>query len=136
MKLYIRASLSKEEQFQIIYETNPAPEEIYTWIRSVDDIQTFQEAFENNRDGYSEGFTEDYTAEDMLAAIRTGKITVYSSYPIENGKFVTPSYMEAKSYGGSYGVYTATVDLDDIAWIDVDQGQVATNKKINYKKIK
>ena len=135
MKRYIRASLSKQEQFDIIQATNPHHSEIdFTWIRSVDDIQTFQEAYDNDIDGYVSGggFTEDYTTENMDEALKTGKITVYSSHPIENGAFVTPSKMEALlSYGGGQG-YMAEVNLDDIAWIDVDQGMVATDRKISY----
>lgn len=138
MLRYIRAaSLSKEEQFDIIQTNNPAPESNYTWIRSIDDIKTFQEAYAEDVDGYvaAGGFTEDYTTEDMDQALRTGKITVYSSYPIENGNFVTPSKMEANAYGGGW-VYAAVVNLSDIAWIDVDQGQVATDRKISYSRIR
>lgn len=140
MKRYIRATtLSKQEQFDIIQATNPRRSEInFTWINSIDDIQTFQEAYDNDIDGYVSGggFTEDYTVEDMAEALRAGKITVYSSHPIENGTFVTPSKMEALlSYGGGQG-YMAEVNLDDIAWIDVDQGQVATNKKISYRPVR
>ena len=137
MKRYIKTSttLSKQEQFDIIQTANPAPSNgiNYTWIRSVDDIQTFQEAVANDIDGYvTEGFTEDYTAEDIQNALKTGNIVVYSSYPIKNGVFVTPSKMEAVyGYGGGKG-YAACVRLSDIAWIDVDQGQVATNRKIDY----
>lgn len=137
MKRYILSAttLSKQEQFDRIQETNPAPEANYTWIRDVSDIKTFQEAFIENVDGYSDGFTDDFTREDMEEAIRTGKIMVYSSYPIENGTFVTPSKMEAiYSYGGGRG-YAAEVLLSDIAWIDVDQGQVATDRKINYRRV-
>lgn len=132
MKRYIRASLSKQEQFDIIQATNPAPETNYTWIRSVNDIKTFSEAYYDNVDGYADGFTDDYTAEDIKRVLDTGKVTVYSSHPIVNGTFVTPSKMEAVySYGGGSG-YAADLDVSDIAWIDVDQGQVATNKKISY----
>ena len=138
MKRYVRASgLSKQEQLDIINKTNPAPDG-YTWIRALEDIQTFQEAYDNDIDGYVAygGFTEDYTTEDMDKALQTGKITVYSSYPIENGNFVTPSRMEAQSYAGfNSAVYCAEVNLDDIAWIDVDQGQVATDRKIPYRMV-
>lgn len=137
MKRYIRASLSKQEQFDIIQATNPAPEANYTWIRSVDDIKTFSEAYYDDVDGYAaSGFTDDYTAEDIKRVLDTGKVTVYSSYPIVNGTFVTPSKMEAiYSYGGGSG-YAADLDVSDIAWIDVDQGQVATNKKISYRPVR
>ena len=72
----------------------------------------------------------------MDEALSTGKITVYSSHPIENGAFVTPSKMEALlGYGGGRG-YAANVLLSDIAWIDVDQGMVATDRKISYYPVK
>lgn len=139
MKRYIQASgLTKQKQLDIINATNPAPDG-YTWIRTIEDIQTFQEAYNNDIDGYvaGGGFTEDYTVEDMDRALQTGKITVYSSYPIVNGNFVTPSKMEAQSYSGwESGVYCAEVHLDDIAWIDVDQGQVATDRTISYTRLR
>ena len=55
----------------------------------------------------------------------TGKITVYSSYPIEDGNWVTPSKEEGLSYAGSGKLYSATMDPRDIAWVDAGQGQVA-----------
>ena len=58
-------------------------------------------------------------------ALATGKITVYSSYPIIQGTFVTPSKMEAESYSGTGKVYKKTVDIKDVAWIDPTQGQYA-----------
>jgi len=53
----------------------------------------------------------------------SGIITVYSSHPIEAGVFVTPSKMEAESYSGDGKIYTKTVKLTDVAWIDPTQGQ-------------
>ena len=50
-------------------------------------------------------------------------ITVYSSHMIEPGVFVTPSKMEAQSYSGDGKVYTKTVMLTDVAWINPTQGQ-------------
>lgn len=52
-------------------------------------------------------------------------IKVYSSYPIENGVFVSPSRMEAESYSGSGEIYEKELPLNSIAWIDAGQGQVA-----------
>ena len=49
--------------------------------------------------------------------------------------FVSPSKMEAASYSGDETVYMADVDISDVAWIDETQGQLATDKSINYKKI-
>ena len=53
------------------------------------------------------------------------KIVVYSSHPIKNGTFVTPSKMEATSYASSDKVYSKVVSLYDVAWIDPTQGQYA-----------
>lgn len=48
---------------------------------------------------------------------------MYSSYAIEKGTFVSPSRMEAESYSGDGTVYSRTVRLEDVAWIDPTQGQ-------------
>ncbi len=52
-------------------------------------------------------------------------MTVYSSHPIENGAFVTPSKMQAKDYAGGGKVYSAKVKTSDVAWIDASEGQLA-----------
>lgn len=69
--------------------------------------------------------TPDFTLVDAAKALKKGKVTVYSSYPIENGAFVTPSKMEAESYAGGGKVYSKDTNLDDVAWIDSNEGQVA-----------
>lgn len=40
-------------------------------------------------------------------ALESGKITVYSSYDIEKGVFVSPSRMEAESYTASRTSYSS-----------------------------
>lgn len=60
----------------------------------------------------------------MLAAIAAGVVRVYSSDPIGPGVFVTPSRMEAESYAETGAVYTDTVDVGAVAWIDPTQGQM------------
>ena len=117
----------KQKQLNIILKVNPATNDYNTWIRTVDDIQTFEEtlsdgdmALEKDEDYYP-----DYTYDMVLMALNTGKITVYSSYPIEQGIFVTPSRMEAEAYAGGGKVYSKTVNLSDVAWIDPTQGQYA-----------
>ncbi len=69
--------------------------------------------------------TPDFTEEDLQNALETGRVTVYSSYPIKDGIFVTPSRMEAQNYAGEGKVYSKTVALEDVAWIDSLQGQYA-----------
>lgn len=127
--------LDKTSQLQKILETNPADDELcyHTWIREIEDILTFQEAVHADfGNDLSRGFIPDCTAEDIRRALTTSKITVFSSKPIINGNFVTPSAMEAASYSGTGMIYTATVDIRDIAWIDSGQGQVATDNVIEY----
>lgn len=114
----------KQKQLDIINETNPAPNTYSTWIRSVDDIKTLAETLEDDEWDYEE-FNPNLTREDIQNAIESGEITVYSSYPIENGVFVSPSRMEAESCSGNGNVYEKTVDINDVAWIDPTQGQYA-----------
>ena len=61
----------------------------------------------------------------LTEALKTGRVRVYSSHRIRIGTFVTPSRMEAESYVGSENVYSKTVPLTDVAWIDSLQGQFA-----------
>lgn len=119
----------KEQQNNIIQNSNPIEDDYHTWIRSADDIKTFEETL--NDSDYKEyfeageNFDETYTAEMAKEALETGKITVYSSYPIEQGTFVSPSKIEAESYSGNGKVYSKEVSLTDVAWIDPTQGQYA-----------
>jgi hypothetical protein len=117
----------KQQQLEIIEATNPAPNETLTWIRSTDDIRTAEEVFSD-----PESLTPDFTADDAKKALDAGEITVYSSNPIKDGSFVTPSRMEAESYAGGRGqkIYSKKVNLSDVAWIDELQGQYAKVKKI------
>ncbi len=115
----------KNNQFEIIEKTNPAPDTYHTWIRSANDVKTFDEVLADDEwSDYSE-FDPDYTRDMAQAALESGEITVYSSYPIDQGIFVTPSRMEAKSYSGDGHVYEKTVKLDEVAWIDPTQGMYA-----------
>ena len=117
----------KLQQFTIINEFNPAPNEYQTWIRNADDINSFEDALKNSDyDGWEQnGFDESYPPEIAQEALNSGKITVYSSHPIEQGVFVTPSPMEAKSYSGDGNIYSKEVDSNAVAWIDPTQGQYA-----------
>lgn len=125
----------KEAQNKIIQESNPVEDELHTWIRSVNDIKTFEETLEDSdyKEYYEAGkdFDETYSADMARKALETGKITVYSSYPIKQGIFVTPSKMEAQSYSGNGKVYSKEVKLTDVAWIDPTQGQYAKVKSTN-----
>ena len=123
--------LSKEEQLAVILKENPAEDEFHTWIRSIDDILTFEEVWQD--DIYN--LYPDYTAEDVEKALDTGVITVYSSKPIVNDIFVTPSAMEAAAYSGDQTIYKATLNTKDVSWIDDSQGQLATGNKIEYSRV-
>ncbi len=115
----------KEKQNEIIQKSNPANDELHTWIRSVDDIKTLEETLQDDNWSDYDEFNPDLSKKDIENAIKTGKITVYSSYPIEQGIFVSPSKMEAESYSGTGKVYSKEVNIEDIAWIDPTQGQYA-----------
>ena len=117
----------KEEQLDIINKSNPMHDEYHTGVRNVDDIKTFEEAVSDS----DAPFTPDYTKEDTESALKAGEITVYSSKPIEEGVFVTPSKMEAKNYAGGGKVFSKRVSIEDVAWIDAIEGQYARidNKK-------
>jgi hypothetical protein len=118
----------KQKQLEIIQETNPAYSDSFTWIRKVEDIHTLEETLSLSDWAEYDEFDPDLTKEDVLKAIESGEITVYSSHPIENGAFVTPSRMEAETYAGEGKVYEKTVDIKDVAWIDPTQGQYAKVK--------
>lgn len=125
----------KQLQLEIINENNPAPNTYNTWVRSVDDILTFEEALnDSDYEGYDD-FTPDYDRGMAEEAIRTGKATVYSSYPIEPGVFVSMSRMEAASYSGNGKVYSKQISINDVAWLDVMQGQYAKVDADNAGKI-
>ena len=115
----------KQKQLDVIKQSNPAEDDYHTWIRSVDDIKSFEETLDENKDYKGEDFDPSYTWDMAEDALQSGEITVYSSKPIANGAFVTPSKMEAEAYAGDGRIYMATLPLQDIAWIDPTQGQVA-----------
>lgn len=123
----------KELQLDIIQKYNPMLDDLHTGIRTIDDIKTFGEALQDSDwEGWEEsGFDPDYDGNMAKKALKTGKITIYSSYPIKQGTFVTPSYMEAESYSGNGKVYSKKVNLEDVAWIEPTQGQYA---KVNNTK--
>lgn len=115
----------KAAQFEVIQNSNPADDGYHTWIRSADEIRTFAETLNDPEwSDYAE-FDPDYTREMADKALKSGIIRVYSSYKISDGVFVSPSRMEAESYSGDGNVFSKTVRVDDVAWIDPTQGQYA-----------
>ena len=115
----------KQQQLDIINKNNPADDDMHTWIRNTNDIKDFEEAF--FEDGEYSGLDPDFTEEMANKAKKTGKVTVYSSYPIEQGVFVSPSVMEASQYAGGDAnkLYSKEVNINDVAWIDGAEGQYA-----------
>lgn len=127
----------KNAQLNIILVNNPAPDTYHTWIRNINDVKTFREVFFDDDYRY-EDYDDSYTYEMKEKAMKTGKITVYSSKPIVQGTFVTPSKLEAIDYSGNNKVYSKEVNLYDVAWIDIGQGQYSyvENKDFLEKGIK
>ncbi|MBP3920833.1 MAG: hypothetical protein J6D28_04635 [Bacilli bacterium] len=118
----------KNAQYQIIQETNPMFDEEHVGIRSPKDIKTFEEVI-NDEDSFTWG---DYSKEDALRDLKKGTVTLYSSYPIKNGTFVSTSYQQALEYAGGdpTQVHSRKAALDSVAWINGDEGQYA--KVYNY----
>lgn len=117
----------KVAQFKIIQANNPAPEgSNYVWIRRPSDIKTLAEAIEDS-ESFSWG---DFTRNDAIKALKRDLITVYSSYPIKQGVFVSTSYIQAQEYAGGEGgrVYSKRIKPSRVAWINGDEGQYASVK--------
>lgn len=124
----------KSKQLEIIQKHNPAPNDINTWIRDVNDIKTLGETLEDSDYADYEEYNPDWTRNMAQEAINSGYVTVYSSYPIEQGIFVSPSRMEAQSYAGNGRVYSKKVPVNSIAWIDPTQGQYANTEEAEAMK--
>lgn len=117
----------KAKQLDLILKNNPANDDVHLWIRSTKDIHTAEEVFKEAYDN-GEAMYPDFTLDMMNEALKSGKVTVYSSHPIKNGIFVTPSYMNARDYSGGGRVYSKKIRLTDVAWIDESEGQYAPVK--------
>lgn len=113
----------KRKQFEIIQKYNPLQDDYHVGIRSPKDIKSFAETIEDE-DSFIYG---DFSKEDAKLALKTGKITVYSSHPINQGTFVSTSKKQAEDYAGGTGkkLYTQEIQLDKIAWINGNEGQFA-----------
>lgn len=117
---------NKRKQYEIIQSTNPMEDDYHVGIRSPKDIKTFDEVVNNNNINDDESFTwGDFSKKDAEKALEKGRVTVYSSKPIENGNFVSTSKIQAEEYAGGGKIYTKEVPLEDVAWINGDEGQYA-----------
>ena len=125
----------KQAQFSIIQETNPMGDDYHVGIRSENDIRTWEEVLKLNDESEGQFVWGDFSRADAEQALKNGKIAVYSSYPIKNGVFVSTSYVQAEEYAGGRGgkVYSKTVPLDKVAWINGDEGQYADVKTSSGK---
>lgn len=117
------ASPHKRKQFEIIQKNNPMLDDYHVGIRSPKDIKTFEETL-NDKESFAWG---DFSREDAKAVAKTGYITVYSSYDIKQGTFVSTSLVQAVEYAGGKkdNIKKAKVKLEDVAWINGDEGQYA-----------
>ena len=128
------ASPLKKAQYEKIQATNPMFDDEHVGIRSPADIKTFDEVIDDE-DSFVWG---DFSKEDAEKALRRGSITIYSSYPIKNGVFVSTSRIQAEEYAGGPGnrVYSKIVPLNRVAWINGDEGQYANvGDKSNKNKV-
>ena len=124
----------KQKQFDIVNKANPMLDDYHTGIRSAKDIKTWEEVLELNDEDEGQFAWGDYTREDAKRDLEKGTIKVYSSKPIKNGNFVSTSLSQAKDYAGSGKVYSKEVNLSDVAWLNGDEGQLATTKSNNNVK--
>lgn len=110
----------KAQQFKKISMENPMIDSYHLGIRDVSDIKSYKEALND-----PESFVyPDFTKGMAEKAMRSGEITIYSSKPLDKSlsQFVTPSKMMASDYAGNGKVYSKKVSIDDIAWINGDEG--------------
>lgn len=117
----------KQRQFDIVTSLNPMLDDYHTGIRSLDDIKTWDEVLKDDDEKIGQFAWGDFSRKQAEDALKKGKILVHSSKPIQNGNFVSTSYTQALDYAGhdKNKVNSQLVDLDDIAWINGDEGQVA-----------
>ena len=111
----------KKKQLEIIQWENPMTDEYHLWIRSENDIKTWEEAVQD-----SESFTwGDFSKADAEKALSDWFVRIYSSKPIVNWNFVTTSKNMAKDYAWWWKIYSQKVGLKDVAWLNWDEWQFA-----------
>lgn len=121
--------LTKAQKLDIIKKNNIANDDYHTWIRNEKDILNFKDARKYTLDDIGEVSSYPDVTKDLLDdAEKSGKIKVYSSKPFSLGGFVSPSKMQAMDYAGNGKVYEGIFDIDDIAWINADEGQLVRIK--------
>lgn len=109
----------KKKQLEIILSANPMRDDYHTGIRTIEDIKTFSEACEEEPPS-----NPDISDVIIANANKNRRILVYSSKPITNGVFITPSKRMATDYAGGGEVYSKEVSIDDVAWIKIGRAHV------------
>lgn len=120
----------KQAQLDIINQNNAMQDNYHTGIRTIDDILSADEALNVTQEALDNYEVEaysypDFSLKDGKRALKTGRIRVYSSKPITPGAFITPSKMMAQDYAGDGRVYSKVIPLEDVAFINADEGQYA-----------
>ena len=113
----------KQKQFEVIQATNPMLDDYHVGIRKPSDIRSPEEAF--GAQAKEDYVYPDFTPEDGARALKSGRIKIYSSKPIKNGGFVSPSKRMAGDYAGGGKVYEKEVPINSVAWINAGEGQFA-----------
>lgn len=128
----------KEKQWTLLQKVQKMHDDVHAGIRSEKEIHTFEEFAIDNADDNLDIYP-DFTQKDVDKALKEGKITIYSSYPIKEGTFCSPSAMCAKDYSSDGKIYSKVVGLNDVAWLsDMCQGEYAPvedTKKTEKKKV-
>jgi hypothetical protein len=118
--------LTKAQKAERIIKSNPMVDDYHTGIRNAEDILDFNEARQFTLDDIGDVSSyPDVTQEILDNASKTRKIKLYSSRPFSVGSFVSPSKMQAQDYAGKGKIYEGVFDIDDIAWLNADEGQIA-----------
>ena len=118
--------LTKAQKAERIIKTNPMVDDYHTGIRNVEDVLDFNEARQYTLNDIGDVSSyPDVTQEILDNAAKTRKIRLYSSRPFSVGSFVSPSKMQAQDYAGNGKIYEDVFDIDDIAWLNADEGQIA-----------
>lgn len=115
--LKLSEKILKEKQLSIILKYNPMKDDYHTGIRNIGDIKMLKDCDPDDGCVY-----KDYTETDYQNMLKTEECKVYSSHPIKEGTFVTPSMSNAKDYAGGNKIFSKKCSIFDIAWIESDEG--------------
>ena len=126
---------NKFKQLEIINKYNPMYDDIHVGIRKIEDILTFDEAVNEaleDKETYGNYSSyPDITNEMVENALKTRHTIIYSSYEIKQGTFVTMSKMQARDYAGGGRVYSKYINVNEVAWIYINEGMYANVNDIN-----